>query len=76
MYKTISVEVEVDLDDFDTDDLVAELESRNVTVGGGMSEEAAISALSELHYALKFGLNEKALELARGYVNDQLGTAL
>jgi len=76
MYKTISVEVEVDLDDFDTDDLVEELESRNVTAGSSMSQDAAISALSELHYALKFGLNDKALELARRYVNDQLGVAL
>jgi hypothetical protein len=76
MYRTVTVDVEVSLDDFETDDLVTELESRNVTVGGGMSEDAAISALSELHYALKFGLNDKALELARRYVNDQLGVAL
>ena len=76
MFRTVTVDVEVSLDDFETDDLVTELESRNVTVGGGMSEGAAISALSELHYALKFGLNDKALELARRYVNDQLGVAL
>lgn len=74
MYKTVTVDVEVSLDDFETDDLVAELESRNVSFGG--ATEDAVSTLSELHYALKFGLNDKALEVARRYVNDQLGTAL
>lgn len=75
MYKTVTVDVEVSLDDFETDDLVEELESRNVAFGGS-SEEAALSTLSELHYALKFGLNDRAIEIARRYVNDQLGTAL
>ena len=75
MYKTVTVDVEVGLDDFETDDLISELESRNVSFGG-VSEEAALSTLTELHYALKFGLNDKALEVARRYVNDQLGTAL
>jgi len=75
MYKTVTVDVDVSLDDFDTDDLVDELESRGAPFGG-VSGHEAVSTLSELHYALKFGLNDKALDLARRYVNDQLGTAL
>jgi len=31
MYRTITTEVEVDLEDFDTDDLIEELESRGKT---------------------------------------------
>lgn len=75
MYRTITVDVEVDLDDFDDDDLIDELESRGIS-HGCVSAEHALSTLSELHYALKFGLNDRALEVARRYVNDQLGTVL
>ena len=42
MYKTIYTEVEVDVDlaDFDTDDLIEELESRGKSIGGDYSSDS------------------------------------
>jgi len=74
MYRTISVDVEVDLSDFETDDLMEELESRGHPAAA--TETDPVSTLNELHYALKFGLADKALDAARRYVNDVLGTCL
>ena len=37
-YKTVEVEVDVDLEDFDTDDLIEELQSRDVVYRGGSAD--------------------------------------
>lgn len=38
---TVNIDVDVDLDDFDTDDLIEELENRGYTVIKGAKAEAA-----------------------------------
>ena len=49
MYKTIYTEVEVDVDlsDFDTDDLIEELESRGAGVGGYGDGKDVLEAIYE-----------------------------
>jgi hypothetical protein len=74
MMRTITVDVEIDLGDFDDDDLIDELESRGQSVAGTLGDGAA--SLQEIYYALKFGLNERALELMRRHISDQLGVVL
>jgi hypothetical protein len=73
----VEVEVEVDLDAFDTDDLRKELASRKDSkpeVPGLSGEET--HPLHEIYYAFKFGLTDRAMELARAYVCDELGVIL
>lgn len=73
----VDVEVEIDLDDFDTDDLLEVLASRDVhrpAVPPLSSDET--HPLHEIYYAFKFGLTERATELARAYVCDELGVVL
>ncbi len=69
---TISVEVDVDLSDFDTDDLADELDSR-LKGGSGIPGD---DALNEIYYAFKFGQEARAVELTRAYVCDALGKIL
>ncbi len=35
VYRTVEVDVDIDLEDFDTDDLIEELQSRDVVYRGG-----------------------------------------
>lgn len=69
---TISVDVDVSLDDFETDDLIEELESR----GAKETTATGESALHEVYYAIKFGLDDRAMQLMRRYVCDTLGVIL
>ena len=82
MSRTVSVtlryvDVDVNLEDIDTEDLIAELAARR-------RNEIGIPSLSgeekhpvhAIYYAFKFGLDEKAAELARAYVCDELGVVL
>lgn len=69
---TITVDVDVSLDDFDTEDLVDELESRGESAGDPEDDEG----LREVYYALKFGLDDRAMQLMRRYVCDTLGVIL
>lgn len=84
MSKTISVtvrylDVDVELSDIDTYDLREELESRDA-----IEPPAAIPPLNgeethplhEIYYAFKFGLTDRAADLSRAYVCDQLGVVL
>lgn len=74
------VDVDVDLGDISTPDLQAELASRQkADLASGVvpplnSEEA--HPLHEIYYAFKFGLPDRATELARKYVCDELGVVL
>lgn len=77
------VYVEVDLARFDTDDLVDELESRNSAPGQVNAAPVTpplnskeTHPLHEIYYAFKFGLTDRAAELARAYVCDELGVIL
>lgn len=77
---TVSVYVDVELDDIDTDDLIRELGRRKKKdapsgVVPPLGSEAK-HPLHEIFYAFKFGLGERAPELARAYVCDELGVVL
>jgi hypothetical protein len=78
------VSVQIDMSDIDTDDLMEELRDRQKST---LSHDAAIilapplkdgggHALHENYYAIKFGMDARAVDLMRVYLNDQLGTAL
>lgn len=83
---TVTVEADVWLDDIDTDDLVAELASRgDIAIAHAKEEGVATTPplRSETHhplhdtfYAFKSGLTDRATELARAYVCDELGVVL
>lgn len=71
--------VEVDLGEIDIDDLVAEVRRRGPAAGVSAtpalgSEEA--HPLHEIFYAMKFGLTDRALELTRVHVCEELGVVL
>lgn len=69
--KSVWVDVEVDLDDFDTDELIAELESRGRTVSSddNLNDLGSISncddLVRELWQAFYVGNDARAMELAR-----------
>ena len=65
----ITTEVEVDLCDFDTDDLVAELELRGREVGG--SDETEV--LTKAWQADREGRKDEANALLREYMIEKLG---
>lgn len=50
LWKEVEVEVEVDLSDFDTEDLISELEDRNVSWTGPNSSTAG-EIIEKLHIA-------------------------
>ncbi|NHZ94624.1 hypothetical protein [Massilia sp. CCM 8734] len=79
MRKMIEVEVEIedaDISDFSTQELRNELAIRGaispVPPLGGEEHHP----LHEIYYALKFGLTERATELVKAYVCDELGVVL
>lgn len=72
---TTTVDVDVEMDDFSDDDLLDEIASR------GLEEVPSLKSgnahpVHEIYYAFKFGLDEKATELARKYVCEVLGVIL
>jgi hypothetical protein len=81
---TVNVDVEVWLDDIETEDLAEELSSRGDIAIAKSAGIAAVPPLSgdqphplhEIYYALKFGLDERALQLTRAYLADELGVVL
>ena len=62
----VTVEVDVDIGEISTEDLLSELKCRG---DGGDS-------LNEIYYSLKLGRDDKALELMRKFVCDQTGKIL
>lgn len=64
------VEVEFDLDEFDDEDLIAELESRNV------HPPTVSVSIQEIYDALAARNEPRALELMRTYVMDHTGRIL
>jgi hypothetical protein len=67
--------IEIELDEFDTDELVEELESRGFKV---IDEDAddADAELMRVWAALRLNQNEEALRLMAVYVCDKLGKVL
>jgi hypothetical protein len=78
---SIDVDVDIELRHFDTSDIIKELESRNkseivvATSTPSLNTEEA-HPLHEIYYAFKFGLTDRATDLARAYVCDELGVVL
>ncbi len=75
MSRTVSVnayvDIDVDLEDIDTDDLIEELKSRNVGVPDGNVED-----VTEMFYAFKLGNKDRAMELAKKIACDHTGRIL
>ena len=75
MSRTVSVhtyvDVDVDLEDIDTEDLIEELQSRNVGVPDGNVED-----VTEMFYAFKLGRTDRAMELAKKIAQDHVGGIL
>ena len=65
------INVEVDVSEFDTEVLARELKNRK-----NKKEESRESLIREIYYALKFGNNDRALDLMKTYVCDQTGFIL
>ena len=75
MSRTVSVntwvDVDVDLEDIDTDDLIEELQARNVGV-----PEGSIEDVLEMFYAFKLNRTDRAMELAKKIAQDHTGRIL
>lgn len=70
--RTINMDVEVDLSDFDDDDIEQEAIDR----GFILSEVVDDSDIVEMFYAFKLGRDDKALELAKKIAMDHTGNIL
>ena len=71
MRRWISVEAEVDLSEFDDDDIAEEYESRGIGGTGAVADE-----IQEMFYAFKLGKAERAMELARLIAQNATGKIL
>lgn len=74
LFKTmpyVTVDVHVDLDDFDDDDLIGECQKRGLSVESDCGDE-----ITEMFYAFKLGRTERAVELARKVAQDHVGMIL
>lgn len=68
---TAYIDVDVDLEDIDTDDLIEELQIRKAGIPEGTAQD-----VTEMFYAFKLGRNERAMELARKIAQDHTGGIL
>jgi len=75
MSRTVSVsayvDVDVDLEDIDTEDLIEELQLRKVGIPDGNVED-----VTEMFYAFKLGQTDRAMELAKKIACDYTGRIL
>jgi hypothetical protein len=75
MSRTVSVnawvDIDVDLEEIDTDDLIDELKSRNIGLPEGDVED-----VTEMYYAFKLGKTERAMELAKKIAQNHTGRIL
>jgi hypothetical protein len=75
MSRTVSisayVDVDVDLEEIDTDDLVEELKARNVGI-----PEGNVDDVTEMFYAFRLGQTDRAIELAKKIACDHTGRIL
>jgi hypothetical protein len=59
------------MEDIETDDLIEELQTRNVGV-----PEGSIEDVTEMFYAFKLGNEKRAIELAKKIAQDHTGRIL
>lgn len=69
--KEIEVDIDVDLSDFDTDDLIEELKSRNVN----WTENPDLE-LEDIYKQFAFNNEQKAISLTKKYIEQTLGKTL
>lgn len=67
------IDVDVDLEDIDTDDLLKEIEERDLTPPGA---EVSFFDAQEMFYAFKLGKEDRAMELAKKIAQDCAGRIL
>lgn len=72
----VTVEVDVDLDDFDDDDLEDEMADRGFTVYADAPPLLDMDLMGKLHFLTKAGQEKEALAILRPYLLDVLGKAL
>jgi hypothetical protein len=65
------IDIDVDLEDIDTDDLREELLARNVDL-----PEGDVNDVTEMFYAFKLGKVDRAMELAKKIAQDHTGRIL
>lgn len=65
------IDIDIDLEEIDTDDLVEELQRRNTGVPEGNVED-----VTEMFYAFKLGNTARAMELAKKIACDHTGRIL
>lgn len=68
-----SVWVDVDLDEFDDDEIVAEYDKRGL---GGFSDDELREVVLEMYNAFYLGKPERAIELAKKVAQDVTGKFL
>lgn len=69
-----SITVDIDLDDFDDDDIREEYESRGL--GDTPSNDERKAQLRNIRLYMNLGEREKAYSLMYDYIRDELGTAI
>lgn len=70
MSKTVSVTIDVDISEFDDDDLLSELQERGI-VTSDIEDE-----LTEMFYAFKLNRIERVLEIAKEISSNHVGMIL
>jgi hypothetical protein len=65
------IDIDVDLEDIDTDDLIEELKSRNTGPIDNSLED-----VTEMFYAFKLGKTDRAIEIAKKIACDYTGRIL
>lgn len=66
-------DVEIDLDEWDDDELIAELEARGVS---GYGDSCTADDLRAIHEMMKLGHQKQAYEAMYDYVRNKLGVAI
>lgn len=70
----VTVDVDVDLDEFDDDEIRKEYKARGL--GDGPSEGEEMETLKRIHHLMRFNKREQAYNLMYDYIRDKLGVAI
>ena len=73
-YRTVTVDVDVDLSDFDDEDIRDEYESRNL--GDSVSSTDELETLTKIWLHDREGRKDEAYALMREYVLNKLGKVI
>lgn len=74
--KTAHIEIDVDIADFSSEEIVAEVKRRGLVTGIPRLEGEERHPLHDVYYALKYGSDATALELLKSFLSDELGVVL